>query len=171
MTWNPVATDRVSAHPAIQPGKPTQTARVESFHGRLRERCLSVLVSEPFSMPDARSKLCLAKIETELYRRIKWLRHRCVPGLSSITVTAVPDQTSDRGATPSVRGPRITRFKQLQQLLCDSRVAVVQATDTRFRNYRAAAHARLSSTRPLFLQGQMSSVVVIVRHVLQKKSL
>jgi hypothetical protein len=71
--------------------------------------------------------------------------------LSSITVIAVPDQTSDRSATPSYRGPRITRFKLPQQLLCNSRVAVVQATDTRFRNYRAAAHARLSSTRRLFL--------------------
>jgi hypothetical protein len=117
------------------------------------------------------SMLCLAKIVTELYRRIKWLRPRCVPGLSSITVTAVPDQTSDRSATPSYRGPRITRFKLPQQLLCNSRVAVVQATDTRVRNYRAAAHARFSSTRRLFLQGQMSSVVVIVRHVSQKKSL
>jgi hypothetical protein len=26
----------------IQPGKPTQNARVESFHGRLREECLNV---------------------------------------------------------------------------------------------------------------------------------
>ena len=26
----------------IQPGKPTQNARVESFHGRLREECLRV---------------------------------------------------------------------------------------------------------------------------------
>jgi len=26
----------------IQPGKPTQNARIESFHGRLREECLSV---------------------------------------------------------------------------------------------------------------------------------
>jgi len=32
----------------IQPGKPTQNARVESFHGRLREECLSVSwFSEP----------------------------------------------------------------------------------------------------------------------------
>ena len=32
----------------IQPGKPTQNARVESFHGRLREECLTrELVSEP----------------------------------------------------------------------------------------------------------------------------
>jgi len=31
----------------IQPGKPTQNAHVESFHGRLREECLTVLVSEP----------------------------------------------------------------------------------------------------------------------------
>ena len=81
--------------------------------------------------------------------------------LSSITGTVVPDQTSDRSASPSYRGPRITRFKLPQQLLRNSRVAVVQATDTWVRNYRAAAHARLSSTRRLFLQGQMSSVVVI----------
>jgi len=26
----------------IQPGKPTQNVRVESFHGRLREECLKV---------------------------------------------------------------------------------------------------------------------------------
>jgi putative transposase len=26
----------------IQPGKPTQNARVESFHGRLRDECLNV---------------------------------------------------------------------------------------------------------------------------------
>jgi putative transposase len=26
----------------IQPGKPTQNARIESFHGRLREECLNV---------------------------------------------------------------------------------------------------------------------------------
>ena len=32
----------------IQPGKPTQNARVESFHGRLRDECLTrELVSEP----------------------------------------------------------------------------------------------------------------------------
>jgi hypothetical protein len=61
---------------------------------------LHLLGRYAFSVPDSvvrgQLRLCLAKIETELYRRIKWLRHRCVPGLSSITVTAVPDQTSDR---------------------------------------------------------------------------
>ena len=39
----------------IQPGKPTQNARVESFHGRLREECLSVSWFE--NLFDARRKI------------------------------------------------------------------------------------------------------------------
>src|SRR4051812_12493624 len=39
----------------IQPGKPTQNARVESFHGRLREECLAVSWFE--NLFDARRKI------------------------------------------------------------------------------------------------------------------
>ena len=39
----------------IQPGKPTQNARVESFHGRLREECLHVSWFQNFF--DARAKI------------------------------------------------------------------------------------------------------------------
>src|SRR6266704_1746988 len=39
----------------IQPGKPTQNARVESFHGRLREECLNVSWFE--NLFDARRKI------------------------------------------------------------------------------------------------------------------
>src|SRR5690242_11735712 len=39
----------------IQPGKPTQNARVESFHGRLREECLSVSWFQ--NLFDARRKI------------------------------------------------------------------------------------------------------------------
>jgi putative transposase len=39
----------------IQPGKPTQNARVESFHGRLREECLTVSWFQ--NLFDARRKI------------------------------------------------------------------------------------------------------------------
>jgi len=38
--------------------------------GRVRHSCLSLV---------RQRVLCLAKIVTELYRPIKWLRHRCLP--------------------------------------------------------------------------------------------
>jgi putative transposase len=45
----------------IQPGKPTQNARVESFHGRLREECLSVSWFQ--NLFDARRKIAAWKTE------------------------------------------------------------------------------------------------------------
>jgi len=43
----------------IQPGKPTQNAHVESFHGRLREECLAVSWFQ--NLFDARRKSGVAK--------------------------------------------------------------------------------------------------------------
>ena len=45
----------------IQPGKPTQNARVESFHGRLREECLTVSWFQ--NLFDARRKIAAWMIE------------------------------------------------------------------------------------------------------------
>jgi putative transposase len=45
----------------IQPGKPTQNARVESFNGRLRDECLSVSWFQ--NLFDARRKIAAWKIE------------------------------------------------------------------------------------------------------------
>jgi hypothetical protein len=45
----------------IQPGQPTQNARVESFHGRLREECLTVSWFQ--NLFDARRKIAAWKIE------------------------------------------------------------------------------------------------------------
>ena len=45
----------------IQPGKPTQNARVESFHGRLREECLAVSWFQ--NLFDARRKIAAWRIE------------------------------------------------------------------------------------------------------------
>jgi putative transposase len=45
----------------IQPGKPTQNAHVESFHGRLREECLRI--SWFFNLFDARRKISIWRRE------------------------------------------------------------------------------------------------------------
>jgi putative transposase len=45
----------------IQPGKPTQNARVESFHGRLREECLNVNWFQ--NLFDAKRKIAAWRIE------------------------------------------------------------------------------------------------------------
>lgn len=40
----------------IQPGKPTQNAHVESFHGRLREECIRISWFQDLFTPDGRSR-------------------------------------------------------------------------------------------------------------------
>jgi len=45
----------------IQPGKPTQNAQVESFHGRLREECLNVSWFQ--NLFDARRKIAAWRTE------------------------------------------------------------------------------------------------------------
>ena len=45
----------------IQPGKPTQNARMESFHGRLRDECLTVSWFQ--NLFDARRKIAAWRIE------------------------------------------------------------------------------------------------------------
>lgn len=45
----------------IPPGKPTQNARIESFHGRLREECLAVSWLQ--NLFDARRKIAAWKKE------------------------------------------------------------------------------------------------------------
>ena len=50
----------------IEPGKPTQNARVESFHGRLREECLSVSWFQ--NLFDARRKIAAWRTEYNVER-------------------------------------------------------------------------------------------------------
>jgi putative transposase len=50
----------------IQPGKPTQNARVESFHGRLREECLTVSWFQ--NLFDARRKIAAWRKEYNVER-------------------------------------------------------------------------------------------------------
>jgi transposase InsO family protein len=50
---------RISGLVHIQPGKPTQNAHVESFHGRLREECLNISWFQ--NLFDARRKIAAAQ--------------------------------------------------------------------------------------------------------------
>jgi putative transposase len=58
----------------IQPGKPTQNAHVESFHGRLREECLRVSWFQ--NLFDARRKVSKWKVEYNQQRPHSSLGYR-----------------------------------------------------------------------------------------------
>ena len=58
----------------IQPGKPTQNARVESFHGRLREECLTVSWFQ--NLFDARRKIAAQRKEYNVERPHSSLGYR-----------------------------------------------------------------------------------------------
>ncbi len=78
----------------IQPGKPTQNAHVESFHGRLRDECLNV--SWFWNLPDARRKIAGWRVE--------YNRERPHSALGYLT----PAEFAVRAASPS-GVPNITR--------------------------------------------------------------
>ena len=71
----------------IQPGKPTQNAYVESFHGRLRDECLNV--SWFWNLFDARSKIGVWRIE--------YNRERPHSALGYLT----PEEFAAKAASPS----------------------------------------------------------------------
>ena len=58
----------------IQPGKPTQNARAESFHGRLREECLHVSWFQ--NLFDAWRKMAPWRTETRSVRTAAWAAAR-----------------------------------------------------------------------------------------------
>jgi len=71
----------------IQPGKPTQNAYVESFHGRLRDECLNV--SWFWNLFDARSKIGAWRMEYNRERPHSALRY------------LTPEEFAARAASPS----------------------------------------------------------------------
>lgn len=71
----------------IQPGKPTQNAHVESFHGRLRDECLNV--NWFWNLIDARNKITAWRTE------YNWQRpHSALDYLT-------PQEFAERAASPS----------------------------------------------------------------------
>ena len=81
----------------IQPGKPTQNARVESFHGRLREECLTVSWFQ--NLFDARRKIAAWKIEYNEERPHSSLGYRTPKEFA--TAQAAAFYTAEREARDS----------------------------------------------------------------------
>lgn len=79
----------------IQPGKPTQNAHVESFHGRLRDECLNV--SWFWNLFDARKKIAAWRTDYNTRRPHSALRYltpeefaRAAASPSSVSDTTSP---------------------------------------------------------------------------------
>jgi putative transposase len=70
----------------IQPGKPTQNARVESFHGRLRDECLTVSWFQ--NLFDARRKIAAWRIEYNQERPHSSLGYRTPQEFAAATRAA-----------------------------------------------------------------------------------
>jgi putative transposase len=87
----------------IQPGKPTQNARIESFHGRLREECLAVSWFQ--NLFDARRKIASWKIEYNEERPHSSLGYQTPKEFA--VAQAASFYTAERGARDSnaVPGP------------------------------------------------------------------
>ncbi|MGE5110016.1 MAG: integrase core domain-containing protein [Acidobacteriaceae bacterium] len=93
----------------IQPGKPTQNAHVESFHGRLRDECLNV--SWFWNLFDARNKIAAWRVEYNSQRPHSALRY------------LTPEEFARQAASPSA-GSDSTRPSLPQGFPDGSAVAV-----------------------------------------------
>jgi len=76
----------------IQPGKPTQNAHVESFHGRLREECLKVSWFQ--NLFDARRKITAERDKAAQHVNALDTAIRAVSGLNSTRVSHGPRKMS-----------------------------------------------------------------------------
>ena len=85
----------------IQPGKPTQNARVESFHGRLREECLHLSWFQ--NLFDARRKIAAWRIEYNEERPHSSLGYRTPNEFAA--AQAAGFSTAERGARDSTAVP------------------------------------------------------------------
>jgi putative transposase len=97
----------------IQPGKPTQNAFVESFHGRLRDECLNV--SWFWNLLDARRKIAAWRIEYNCERPHSALGYR------------TPIEFANKAASLSL-GSNTTRPDQPQGCPSGSAVAPTPAS-------------------------------------------
>ena len=107
----------------IQPGKPTQNAHVESFHGRLRDECLNV--SWFWNLFDARRKIGVWRIEYNCERPHSALgyltpsefagRAASPSGVSNITRPALPQGFPDGSAVALAPAPALTQSRTCEE--------------------------------------------------------
>ncbi|MGA9786782.1 MAG: IS3 family transposase [Candidatus Sulfotelmatobacter sp.] len=95
----------------IQPGKPTQNAHVESFHGRLREECLTVSWFQ--NLFDARRKIAAWKIEYNEERPHSSLGYRTPKEFAA--AQAASFHTAEREASLAPRAPPSRLKPEMEQ--------------------------------------------------------
>jgi putative transposase len=109
----------------IQPGKPTQNAHVESFHGRLRDECLNV--SWFWNLFDARRKIAAWRAEYNGDRPHSALgyltpaefagRAASPSGVSNITRPDLPQGFPDGSAVAVAPAPALTQIRPCEEVL------------------------------------------------------
>jgi putative transposase len=107
----------------IQPGKPTQNAHVESFHGRLRDECLNV--SWFWNLFDARRKIAAWRVEYNCERPHSALGYltpkefavwtASPSAVSNITRPALPQGFPDGSAVAVAPAPALTQIRPREQ--------------------------------------------------------
>ena len=107
----------------IQPGKPTQNAHVESFHGRLRDECLNV--SWFWNLFDARKKIAAWRTDYNTQRPHSALRYltpeefaRRAASPSSVsdsTRPALPQGFPDGSAVACAPAPALTQIRSCEE--------------------------------------------------------
>ena len=107
----------------IQPGKPTQNAHVESFHGRLRDECLNV--SWFWNLFDARRKIAAWRVEYNCERPHSALgyltpeefadRTASPSAVSNITRPALPQGFPDGSAVVVAPAPALTQIRPCEE--------------------------------------------------------
>jgi putative transposase len=107
----------------IQPGKPTQNAHVESFHGRLRDECLNV--SWFWNLFDARRKIAAWRIEYNCERPHSALgyltpaefagRAASPSSVSNTTRPALPPGFPDGSAAAVAPAPALTQSRPREE--------------------------------------------------------
>ena len=106
----------------IQPGKPTQNAHVESFHGRLRDECLNV--SWFWNLFDARKKIAAWRTDYNTQRPHSALRYltpeefarAASPSVvSDTTRPALPQGNPSGSAVPVAPAPTLTQSRPREE--------------------------------------------------------